>query len=595
MTAKADKISGADNSSLYVMILADCLAARRLEVLKKVASSQGITIDGVAVTAKDFDVIDQHPSDIIILYPWNINVLNPLWDVSAIIDEASRLERVEAIKDYLTVTIQAVLSKSSGRLILVQGLAGPPLLPRGRMEFRSEVSYRRILFEVNEHICNLIRSDPNTFFVDEERIFANLGKRQLLDYAPGAYVNYLGVQGYDLATERSPLNHKPLAVMAMEYLDIFRMWTGRGRIKCIITDLDNTLWPGEIGNGKQQINVLDLAMTEFGGLHEALKLAKEKGILLASCSKNTQENVIGPWAEFATSAKSYGINYILEPDDFVIHKINWERKSENVREIISMLGFTKDSFIFIDDHPVEREEIKQFLPEMTVLDSRSTTTRYNLLSDPRMEVVSLTQEAQSRTTMTKAHLRREEERRTSVDERSFLQSLRIKVRVTLVRTGAKLDRVAELIQRTHQFNTTQTSYDVSAIRAFLSSPDTELYTMEVADKFTNYGLVGVCLIRAGEIDTFVMSCRVLGLKVETVFLASVLRNCRWAKCDVWGRIVETPFNQPCRHLFLQSGFTKDDDGRYVCRRGEGLVTIEPSIYEVEMIEEAVGALNRVVE
>jgi predicted enzyme involved in methoxymalonyl-ACP biosynthesis len=80
-----------------------------------------------------------------------------------------------------------------------------------------------------------------------------------------------------------------------------------------------------------------------------------------------------------------------------------------------MLGFTKDSFIFIDDHPVEREEIKQFHPEMTVLDSRSTTTRYNLLSDPRMEVISLTQEAQSRTAMTKAQLRREEERRTSID------------------------------------------------------------------------------------------------------------------------------------------------------------------------------------
>jgi hypothetical protein len=286
VTAKADKISDADNSSLYVMMLADCLAARRLEVLKKVASPRGITIDGVAVTAKDFDVIDRHPSDIIILYPWNINVLNPLWDVSAVIDEASRLERVEAVKDYLTVTIQAALSKSSGRLILVQGLAGPPLLPRGRMEFRSEVSYRRILFEVNEHICNLIRRAPNAFFVDEERIFANLGKRQLLDYAPGAYVNYMGVQAYDPATEGSPLNHKPLAVMAMEYLDIFRMWTGRGRIKCIITDLDNTLWPGEIGNGKPQHSALEIAMSGFGGLHEALKLAKEKGILLASCSKN---------------------------------------------------------------------------------------------------------------------------------------------------------------------------------------------------------------------------------------------------------------------------------------------------------------------
>jgi FkbH-like protein len=190
--------------------------------------------------------------------------------------------------------------------------------------------------------------------------------------------------------------------------------------------------------------------------------------------------------------------------------------------------------------------------------------------------------------MTKAQFRREEERRTSVDERSFLQGLRMKVRVTLVRTETKLDRVVELIQRTHQFNTTQTSYDVSAIRTFLSSPDAELYTMEVADKFTNYGLVGVCLIRAGEIDTFVMSCRVLSLKVETVFLVSALCHSRWAKCDVWGRIIDTQFNQPCRGLFLHAGFTKADDGRYVCRRGEGLVAIDPGIYDVEMLEETVS-------
>src|SRR5262249_24312788 len=150
---------------------------------------------------------------------------------------------VEAIKDYLTVTIQAVLSKSSGRLVLVQGLADPPLLPRGRMEFCWGASSSRVLFVVNVHICNLTRIDLKTFFVDEERIFANLGKRQLLDYAPGAHVNYMGVQAYGPASERSPLNHRTLAVMAMEYLDIFRMWTGRGRFKCVITDLDNTLWP----------------------------------------------------------------------------------------------------------------------------------------------------------------------------------------------------------------------------------------------------------------------------------------------------------------------------------------------------------------
>lgn len=574
--------SALNSAPVRVVLLADCLAAYRLEVLKKVATSRGMVVEGVASTATELDGVDWHACDLVILFPWNYNVLTPLWNLSAIQDETDRVERVQSLKDYLTATIRAVAAEASGCLVLVQGLAAPPLLPHGRMEFRTRMNYGRVLFEVNDHICELIRDSPNMFFVDEERLFANVGKRQLLDHASSFYTQYISCS-YNPSQGRSDLLLGPMIVIAREYLNFFVMWHGRGKIKCIITDLDNTLWPGEIGEPALQTDILDIAMSHFGGLHEALKLLKQRGILLATCSKNTLENVLGPWAELSAAASSLGFEHFLQADDFVIHKINWKTKSENIRDIASTLGFTTDSLLFIDDHPVEREEVKQALPEVTVLDSQSSATRYELLGDPRMEMLALTQESRSRTEMTRAQLRREEERRSSVDPQSFLRSLRIKVKVKLNRTETRLDRIAELIQRTNQFNTTQTRHDVSALRSFLADSDTELYTMEVADKFTDYGLIGVCLIRAGKIDTFVMSCRVLGLKVETAFLVSAIRFGQWAGCDVRGRITETQWNQPCRRLFLQAGFTGEGDGWYVCRQGYGLATIDPNIYEVTVI------------
>jgi FkbH-like protein len=582
--------SALNGAPVRVALLADCLAAYRLEVLTKVAGSRGMVVEGVASTVTDLDGVDWQGYDLVILFPWTYNVLSPIWSLAAIQDETARVDGVQSLKDYLTATIRAVAAQASGCLVLVQGLAGPPLLPHGRMEFRSKMNYGRVLFEINDHICELIRDSPNMFFVDEERLFANLGKRQLLDHASSFYTQYISC-AYNPGQGRSDLLLGPMIVIAREYLNFFAMWNGRGKIKCIITDLDNTLWPGEIGEGTLQADILDIAMSHFGGLHEALKLMKQRGILLATCSKNTIENVLGPWAELADAAKALGFEHFLKADDFVLHKINWELKSDNIRDIASTLGFKTDSLLFIDDHPAEREEVKQALPEVTILDSQSSATRYELLGDPRMEMVSLTQESRSRTEMTRAQLMREEERRSSVDPQSFLRSLRIKVKVKLDRTENRLDRIAELIQRTNQFNTTQTRHDVSALRTIMANPDTELYTMEVADKFTDYGLIGVCLIRAGEIDTFVMSCRVLGLKVETALLVSAMRFGLWAGGDVRGRINETQWNQPCRRLFLQAGFTVEADGWYVCRQGQGLATIDPNIYEVTVTEEGARCEN----
>jgi uncharacterized protein (TIGR03435 family) len=558
------------NRQLSVAVLADCAAEYRLNLLKAAGEERGITVKGFATTLVDAEALENRSPDLVIVYPWNLNVLVPLWTRAAMLDETVRAETLEVLKDYLTVNVRALAGKAVGRLILVHGLASPPILPSGRLDFRSKLSYRRIYFEINEHLRELVRDHPNMFFVDEEAIFSNIGKHRLMENAPCVFADYIHS------------GRAPMMARSREYLNLFAIWSGRGKIKCIVTDLDNTLWPGEIGEGAFPESVLDVALGDYGGLHEALRLAKDRGVLLATCSKNTESNVLPAWRKLVDEVRGLGLHHLLEPDDFVIHKINWERKSENVRAIASALGFADDAILFLDDHAVEREDVHQALPAVTVIDSRSPTARRQILSDPRLENATLTPETQARTETTRAQLRREEERRASVDEASFLRGLRIKLRITRLRTETKLNRVAELIQRTHQFNITQPRHDFGVLRTFLSSAS--IYTLEVADRFTDYGLIGACIIKGGEVDTFVMSCRVLGLKVETAFLVSALK-CRGLEHGVRGRIVETERNQPCRQLFVHAGFAKNQDGTFRCGSVEDLTKVDPEIYEITLIDE----------
>jgi FkbH-like protein len=199
---------------------------------------------------------------------------------------------------------------------------------------------------------------------------------------------------------------------------------GIGRKKCVIVDLDGTLWPGvlaETGSPFAWTPEISGAFSYVGlyfGLHEALLCLKRRGIVLACVSKNDEATVRELW--------KYPGNYprLLTPDDLVTWRVNWKDKVDNIRAIADELGFALDAFLFIDDHPVERDRVRQRLPEVEVWGDDPFSLRRMLLNDPRLQLPVITEESAKRTGLMKTQLERQRLRAETPDESQYLASLR---------------------------------------------------------------------------------------------------------------------------------------------------------------------------
>jgi FkbH-like protein len=263
--------------------------------------------------------------------------------------------------------------------------------------------------------------------------------------------------------------------------------------------------------------------------------------------------------ELWTYPDSYPRDRLLTPDDFVTWRVNWTDKVENIRSIAEELGFPLEAFLFIDDHPVERDRVRQRLPEVEVWGEDPFALRRRLLSDPRLQLPRLTDEAGQRTDLVKAQLVRQRLRSETLDEADYRASLNVQHRFTRLRPGDGLDRVVELFQRTTQFNTTGRKFSVAELQALLADPNAAVFTLHVSDRFGDHGLVGAAVVVAGEIVGLALSCRVLGLGVEHVFMGQIVAA---LAPGLSGRIVETARNAPVRNLYRDNGFTRGEDGMW---------------------------------
>jgi FkbH-like protein len=295
----------------------------------------------------------------------------------------------------------------------------------------------------------------------------------------------------------------------------------------------------------------------YFGLHEALLCLKKRGLVLACVSKNDEATVRELWKY----PDNYPRNRLLGPDDFVTWRVNWNDKVDNIRAIAEELGFALDTFLFIDDHPVERDRVRQRLPEVEVWGEDPFSLRRTLLNDPRLQVPVITEESAVRTTMVKAQLERQqfgaETRADSIDEEQYLSSLQIQCRIERLTNDSRLSRFAELFERTTQFNTTGRKFPLSELAGLLSNSAAHLFSLDVSDRFGDHGLTGGAVIVNGSILALAMSCRVLGMKIEHQFLRHMIGEIQET---LTGRIIETPRNIPVRNIYRDHGFAEVEPG-----------------------------------
>lgn len=329
--------------------------------------------------------------------------------------------------------------------------------------------------------------------------------------------------------------------------------------KCVVLDLDNTLWGGIVGeDGPLHIKIGDSGEGKYyKKLQLWLKQLKNRGIILAVCSKNDEEMAKEPFLK--------NPNMILQLADFSIFVANWENKADNIRLIKESLNIGYDSILFLDDNPAEREIVRQLIPEVVVpeLPKDLTDSLDFLIQKNLFENRYFSENDKDRTLQYRAEFNRLKTKLNynSIDE--YLKSLGM---IGIVRdfNPEDSDRISQLTLRSNQFNLRTIRYSKEEILDLITKPDYLTFTLKLSDKFGDHGLVGIAIIKLlnnqeAFLDSFLMSCRVLKRGAEDFLLNHLLFSLKSLKIrSLKGQFIRTKKNKLVNDFFENHQFRLEE-------------------------------------
>jgi HAD-superfamily phosphatase, subfamily IIIC/FkbH-like domain len=456
--------------------------------------------------------------------------------------------RVEAeIEESLARVGQMLRSFRSGSSarILFQGLVVPDRTSLGDVgEGSLPQSLSSAVIRLNGKLAELCRSISDCVFFDVDHQAARYGRENWRDarlflssrlaIASGAFKSY----SEGLIRCFSSLYRAPRKVLC--------------------TDLDNTLWGGVLGEeGPDGI----ITGSAFPGncyleYQKYLKQLSSRGILLAIVSKNNDADVR---EAFQLRAADLALNL----DHFVSTKINWNEKANSIRELAQELSLGLDSFVLVDDNPVECAAIRQHLPEVAVVEApldEPWKLVEMLSAQPFFDANVVTEDDVNRVSEYKAQAQRAELATNSGDRDEFLASLGIVCTFVSALQGP-LSRSVQLLGKTNQFNLTTRRHSASEIEEFASAQGGQAVVIRVRDRFGDAGVVGLALARnRGDscyIDSLLLSCRVIGRGIETALLAHLAQGAlKTGATRLVGEFIATKKNAPCADFYPDHGFVR---------------------------------------
>ena len=310
------------------------------------------------------------------------------------------------------------------------------------------------------------------------------------------------------------------------------------KLKCIVWDLDNTMWKGIlVEDGEKELELNER-------IKEILMELDNRGILLSIASKNNEEDVL-------EVLKNFGIL-----DYFLFPQISWNPKSQAIANIAKQLNIGLDSIAFIDDQPFEREEVKSSLPDVTIINAYDYI---NLIEMDEFKV-PVTAESKKRRNMYKQQMKRNEYLESFEDDYfKFLKDCNIKINLKPMNTE-NINRVYELAQRTNQMNFSGRRYQKNELSTLMNSNDFHSYVISCEDKFGSYGIVGFCLLDPNEprLIDLMFSCRVQSKRVEHAFLSHILKKyISSTNKDFYANYTKTEKNKPSGKVFYDIGFEEN--------------------------------------
>ncbi len=384
----------------------------------------------------------------------------------------------------------------------------------------------------NKELASEFAGEKRVFVFDWEKFLSKIGQDKYW------YTKFKELGDFRLSPEAFPL----LADALMGYA----VSCSGATKKCLVTDLDNTLWAGVVGEDGWEKVAPDKELQSH-----IIQLHKE-GIILAINSKNNEAD--------ALEVLDKHPEIILRQDHFAAWQINWKDKAVNMVELARALNLGLDSFVFMDDDPFQRESVRRVWPMVTVippnfLESYAGFCNFNITPEDAKRGQMYVEEKQRRETQVSLN---------SVED--FLRELNMEVMIKPA-DDSSISRVAQLTQKTNQFNLTTQRYSEQDIKCFIQL-GWRVWSVSAKDKFGDYGIIGVGIVEpkglVWRIDTLLFSCRILGREVEKAFLTHIVNQARAYDVQaVEGDFIPTAKNEPCKSFYDANGFdvVGDSDGR----------------------------------
>lgn len=433
--------------------------------------------------------------------------------------------------------------------LLVHNLAPPRLRRAGIADLRLPNSQAKLVAALNRTLGEAVADVVDVHIVDYAALVSYFGARQWYDSRMRLYA-------------KAPIANGMLGNLSQEYMKYFRALGGLTK-KCLVVDLDNTLWGGVVGeDGVDGIqlgaNYPGSAFVEF---QRVILDLYRRGVILAIASKNNPADVDAVFLNHRFM--------VLRKEHFAEIEVHWESKSDSLKRIAKRLNIGLDHLVFVDDNPAECVQVRRELPMVTVIHLPRQPELYGetLCAEGLFDTLGLSDEDRHRGQLYKQRAQAETMLTASSNIEDYYYDLAMVLSIAPV-DQASLARTAQLTQKTNQFNLTTIRYSEAEIASRIADPDWLAITVSVRDRFGDNGIVGIMMACAAQdsldIDTFLLSCRVIGRTVESAMLAHL---CDAAQArglqKLRGRVVPTDKNMPIRDLFDRHGFNKqieDDSG-----------------------------------
>ncbi|MDF2802259.1 MAG: HAD-superfamily phosphatase, subfamily IIIC/FkbH-like domain [Anaerocolumna sp.] len=542
-----NKANISDMPSLKVGILRNITIEPLLPVLEGEFIVEGFIPD---IYLSDFDNINQEvleynsglymfSPDVVLMIQWLEMLAPEFFKEYSILDEEKTNFIINRIINNLESQINSFKAYSKVPLI-INNFPITSFPTMSVLDTQNNNSVTRAILEINSRLVDIISRYSNVYIVDFFSIFSRFGFEKGFDKR-GWYIS------------SAPISKDIFIPIALEYLKFIRSLKGKAK-KCLVLDCDETLWGGIIGeSGINGIKIGD----QYPGIcykafqYEILNLYN-RGVILALCSKNNEQDVLDVFSKHC--------GMVLREEHFSAYQINWSDKATNIIRISKELNIGLDSMVFVDDSEFECNLVKEKLPEVSVIKLPNLPSLYKetISTCGFFDSVFITEEDKNRTKTYKDNVTRKKIFETSNSIEDYLSMLEIEVEIGRP-SDIEISRISQLTQKTNQFNLTTKRYDEEKIKEFLGNNQYDVVYLKVKDNISDMGIMGTAIVQyynnSAYIDTFLLSCRVIGRNIEYALLQYLIENAsnKGCKC-VNGKYIITNKNQQVSQLYKNAGF-----------------------------------------